>query len=70
MLCITELAENGERVKSQEKEIEKLHGDIDDSKEEVHYLRNKLEHKRDIIDDLEHEIEQKDGEYKKIKKDH
>ena len=30
-------------------------------------MRNKLEYKRDLIDDLEHEIEKKDDECEKLK---
>ena len=47
--AIKELAENSEKVKLKEKEIEKLHNDLDKNKEEVHYLRNKLDYKRDKV---------------------
>ena len=37
----------------------KLHNDLDENKEEVHYLRNKWEYKRDMIDDLEDKIKKR-----------
>ena len=50
------MAENREKVKLKEKETKKLHNDLDQKKEEVNYLGNKLEYKRDMIDDLEPKI--------------
>ena len=56
---IKEMAENRDKAKLQEKEIEKLDKDLDENKEEVHYLRNKWEYKRDMIDDLEDKIKKR-----------
>ena len=67
--AIKELAENSEKVKCQEKEIKQLDVECEEIKEEVHYLRNKIELKRDIFIDLEHEGENKSEELNKIKKE-
>ena len=48
--AMKEMVENGEKLKNQEKEIEGY-------KEEVHYLKNKLDQKYDVVDDLENELE-------------
>ena len=63
------LAANAEKVKAQDIEIERLYSDLDILKEENHYLKNKLDYKRDVIEDLEQEIEKKDDEVKNAKKD-
>ena len=63
------LAANAEKVKAQDIEIERLYSDLDILKEENHYLKNKLDYKRDVIEDLEQEIEKKYDEIKKAKKD-
>ena len=53
MEVLKEMAETGKKVKEKDDEIKVLHKDIEEQKEEVLYLRNKLDFKRDIIDDLE-----------------
>ena len=45
-------------MKNQEKEIVDLQNEVDEAKEEIHYLKKKLDQKYDVIDDLEHDIEQ------------
>ena len=39
--AIKELAENSVKVKALEKENCDLHNELDESKEEIHYLKNK-----------------------------
>ena len=51
--AIKYLAENSVKVKALEKENGDLLNELDESKEEIHYLTNKL----DLIEDMEHEIE-------------
>ena len=63
------LAGNGIKVKDQEEEIKSLCNDLEKLKEENHYLKNKMDYKRDIIDDLENILDKKDDEIKQIKKD-
>jgi chromosome segregation ATPase len=58
--AIKDLAENSEKVKLQEKEINNLKSEIDDAKEEIHYLRNKLDQKYDLIE--EHEIDKTESD--------
>ena len=57
---------NGENVKLQKQDIEKLNVDIDAHNEEICYLRNKVEYKINLIDDLQHDIEKKDEEVSNI----
>ena len=47
---LKQLAENGEEGKHQEKEIKRILDELEDSKEEIHYLKNELEHNNDVID--------------------
>ena len=54
--AIKKLAENGEKVKVQEKEIDDLKDKLEDSKEEIYYLKRKLDQKYDMIVDLDHEL--------------
>ena len=56
-------------MKIQEKEIVSLQSELDDAKEEVHYLKNKLNQIYDIIDDMEQEIDNIDNKYKEAKKE-
>ena len=51
------MIKNEEKVKEQEESIRTLESEVLDSKEEIQYLRNKLDQKCDTIDDLEQEIE-------------
>ena len=51
--AIKDLAANAEKVKAQENELEK-------DKEEIHYLKSKLDQKYDLIDDMENELDQID----------
>ena len=53
--AIKDLAANSEKVKAQEIEIKELFNTIDDNKEEVHFLKNKLDQKYDFIEDLEND---------------
>jgi predicted RNase H-like nuclease (RuvC/YqgF family) len=50
--AIKDLAENAEKVKAQELEIKELITNLDEDKEEQHYLKNKLDQKYDMIDDM------------------
>ena len=59
-----ELAENSEKVKALEKENGDLHSEQEESKDEVHYLKNKLNQKYDMLDDLEHDLEKKEEKLK------
>ena len=51
----TMLAENTVKVKALEKENGDLHNELDESKEEFHYLKKKLDSKYNLIEDMEHE---------------
>ena len=51
------MIKNEEKFKEQEESIRTLESEVLDSKEEIQYLRNKLDQKCDTIDDLEQEIE-------------
>ena len=48
--AIKELAQNGEKVKLQEKEIEELKSELNDAKDDIKYLGHKLEKKYDLIE--------------------
>ena len=48
--AIKELAENAEKVKIKETEIDDLQSEMVEAKEEIHYLKTKLDQKFDIID--------------------
>ena len=52
--AIKELARNSEKVKALEKENIDLNSMLEETKEEIHYLKTKLDQKYDIIDDMEH----------------
>ena len=67
--AITELAENAEKVKLQEKQIDELKSEIDESKDEICYLKKKLDHKYDIIEDMENEIENNEEKYREVNKE-
>ena len=43
--AIKELANNAEKVKIQEEKINDLQSDLEENKEEIHYLKNKLNQK-------------------------
>lgn len=61
--AIKELAANAEKVKNQEKEIDDLKCQIDESNEEMHYLKRKLDQKYDFIEDMENEMEKNEEKY-------
>ena len=65
--AIKEMAENTEKVRIQEKEIVNLQNELDDAKEQVHYLKNKLNQKYDLIDDMEREIDIIEDKYKDLR---
>jgi len=67
--AIEELAQNGEKVKAQEKVIEKLQNQMDDYKEEINFLKYKLDQKYDFIEDLELEIDKTEEKLKSVKND-
>ena len=67
--AIKELAQNGEKVKIQDKEIDDLKCELEEGKEEIHYLKNKLDQKYDSIEDLEHDLDQLDEKFKVAKKE-
>ena len=67
--AITELAENAEKVKLQEKQIDDLKSEIDESKDEICYLKKKLDQKYDIIEDMENEIENNEEKYREVNKE-
>ena len=55
--AIKELAQNGEKVKSQEEKNYELKSELNDAKDEIKYLGSKLDQKYDLIEDMEHELE-------------
>ena len=55
--AIKDLAANSEKVKAQDIEINELSNQIDENKEEIHFLKNKLDKKYDLIEDIENELE-------------
>ena len=61
------LIKDGENFKAQEEIVKKLESELEESKEEIHYLKNKVEHKRDVIDDLEHDLEMYEKQNKESK---
>ena len=65
--AIKDLAANAEKVKSQENEINDLRSELEKDKEEKHYLKNKLDQKYDIIEDMENELDQIERKYKETK---
>ena len=67
--AIEELAQNGEKVEAQEKVIEKLQNQMDDYKEEINFLKYKLDQKYDFIEDLELEIDKTEEKLKSVKND-
>ena len=67
--AITGLAQNGEKVKLQEKEIYDLKSELKDAKAEIKYLGNKLDKKYDLIEDMEHDIEKKEENFKEVEKE-
>ena len=66
--AIRDLAENFEKVKLQDKKIEKLNDDNDELKEEIYHSRNKLKYEREINNDLEEDLKRKDSEIEDLKK--
>ena len=64
IITTKELAENSEKVKALEKENGDLHSEQEESKDEVHYLKNKLNQKYDMLDDLEHDLDKKEEKLK------
>ena len=38
--------------------------EVEEYREEIHYLKNKLETKYDVIEDLEHDLDQIEGQLK------
>ena len=65
--AIKEMGDNVEKCKVQEKEINKLHNEMDDKKKEIKNRRNKVDQEYDIIEDMEKELDQVDQQYKKAK---
>ena len=51
--AIKDLAANAEKVKAQENEINKLINELEKDKEEIHYLKSKLDQKYDLVDEME-----------------
>ena len=47
--------------------MKKLYNNLDNNKDEIKYLRNKVDQQCDIIIDMEHELEQIDQKYKEAK---
>ena len=62
------MVRNEERVKVQDDIIKNLESEIDDSKEEIHFLKTKLDQKYDIIDDMERELNKFDDLEKETRK--
>ena len=58
------LIKKGEKCDAFEEEIDDIKSDLEISKEENYYLKNKLETKRDIIDDMEIELEKYENKLK------
>ena len=56
------------KVKALEKENSDLHSQLEETKEEIHYLKTKLDQKYDIIDDMEHELDKGEENLKDAKK--
>ena len=67
--AIKELAENGQKVKFQEKEIDDLKNEVDEAREQIHYLNKKIDQKYDVIDDLEHDLDKVDEKFNITKKE-
>ena len=65
---IKELAVNSEKVNALEKEDSDLHIELEESKEEIHYLKNKLNQKYDMIEDLERELDKNEEKFEEAKK--
>ena len=51
--AIKDLAANAEKVKGLENEINKLSNELEKDKEEIHYLKSKLDQKYDLVDEME-----------------
>jgi predicted RNase H-like nuclease (RuvC/YqgF family) len=66
--AIKNLAENAEKVKKLEMENSDLHIELEESKEEIHYLKNKLNQKYDLVEDLEHELDKNEEKFEEAKK--
>ena len=66
--AIKDLAENAEKVKKLEMENSDLHIELEESKEEIHYLKNKLNQKYDLVEDLEHELDKNEEKFEEAKK--
>ena len=62
------LIKSEETVKDQRKEMEILYSDLENYREDNHYLKNKLDNKRDIIDDMEVELDRFETNFKDAKK--
>ena len=67
--AIKVLAANAEKVKDQQKEIVDIQKELDESKEEIHYLNNKLNQKYDIIEDMENDLDKIEEKYKDAQKE-
>ena len=67
--AIKDLAANAEKVKDQQKEIVDIQKELDESKEEIHYLNNKLNQKYDIIEDMENDLDKIEEKYKDAQKE-
>ena len=58
--AIKDLAASAEKVKAQENEINELSNELEKDKEEILYLKSKLDQMYDIIDNMENELDQID----------
>jgi chromosome segregation ATPase len=67
--AIKDLAANSEKVKAQEIEIKELINEKDEDKEEIHYLKKKLDQKYDLIEDMENELENIERKLKESQKE-
>ena len=59
---------NEDKVKDQEKEIDNLKEDIENLREENHYLKNKIENKMEIMDDMENDLDKFEIRYRDAEK--
>ena len=66
--AIKEMAENTQKVKIQEKKITDLQTELLENRDEIHYLKNKINQKYDMIDDMEHDLDKNKEELKDLKK--
>ena len=62
------MANNEETIKAQKETITNLKSEVEDSKEEIHFLKTKLDQKYDIIEDMERELDKFDDLEKEIRK--